>query len=160
AVGSDGGHALAVVGLAVELHQRWLGVERIDLARRAVHEQEDNVLGLGSEVRLLFRAEDAVAAEKIEEGQPGEAAADLPEELAPRPATGRRVGDEARRRHLCFLKRNPRSRTALSYHQIIEVVDADAVDHASLLLAVFIPLDLTGQPHRLTAEELLAAFVV
>ena len=37
---------LPLIGLAVVLRERRLGVERIDLARRAVHEQEDAVLGL------------------------------------------------------------------------------------------------------------------
>ena len=42
-------------GLAVRaLHAR-LVVERVDLARPAVHEQEDDALGLGREMRLLGR---------------------------------------------------------------------------------------------------------
>src|SRR5262249_49744944 len=41
--------------LAVELRQRRLGVEGIDVRRAAVHEQPDDAPGGGGEVRLLRR---------------------------------------------------------------------------------------------------------
>ena len=42
---------LPVIGGAVELGEGRLGVERVDLARSAVHEQEDGVLRLRGEMR-------------------------------------------------------------------------------------------------------------
>ena len=94
--------------------ERRLGVERIDLAGRAVHEQEDGVLGLGREVRRLgreqvrrpvagarprraWRAKKPSRDEQVDQGQAGEPAADLPEELAAGAAAGGRVRDVAGR---------------------------------------------------------------
>ena len=44
--------------LAVVLFERRLGIERVDLARAADHEQEDDRLRLGREVRRLRRPAD------------------------------------------------------------------------------------------------------
>ena len=84
--------------LAVEIVELRLVVERVDLARAAVHEQEDDALGLRSEVRRLRRervrrsrgdigsprglAEEAVAGEQVGQAQRGEPRAGLPEEFA------------------------------------------------------------------------------
>ena len=50
AVGADGG--VALVRGAVQPRERRLGIERIDLAGGAVHEQEDRVLGTSRQMRL------------------------------------------------------------------------------------------------------------
>ena len=95
------------------LLKRRLGVERVDLAGSAVHEQEDHVLGprremgrLGRhQIRLRFvepdpRARFALPAptrekprsrQEVDQAQAGKAAADLPEKLAG--ATGRTASD-------------------------------------------------------------------
>lgn len=56
-VGSNDG--VALVGRVVELGEGRFVVERIDLARRAVHEQKDGVLGFGFEVRRFGAEESA-----------------------------------------------------------------------------------------------------
>ena len=49
------GSTFIVIGLPCYFVQARLGVERVDLRRAAVHEQEDDGLGLRGEVRLLRR---------------------------------------------------------------------------------------------------------
>ena len=88
---------LVEVRLAVVLVERRLGVEQVHLAGAAVHEQMDDRLGLGREVRRarlevdrrirrLFRGEDGggaeVAAEQVGQGRPGDAAGHPVEETA------------------------------------------------------------------------------
>jgi len=87
----------AVVRSTVEPAERRLGIESIDVTGTAIHEQEDDVLGPGSEMRLFFGArgwaasfgvsaalvcpaKKAIAGEQVDEDQPGESAADLPKE--------------------------------------------------------------------------------
>jgi hypothetical protein len=73
---------VALVGLPVVFGESRLRVERIDLARRAVHEEEDAVLRLRREVRGEGRGvrgegfgggewggEETVAAKEIDEGE-------------------------------------------------------------------------------------------
>src|SRR5688572_12637997 len=79
--------------LAVERVELRLVVERVDLARAAIHEQEDDGLRARREVRRLRReraltavaidgAEEAVAREQVDEADRSEPRAGLPEELA------------------------------------------------------------------------------
>src|SRR5262249_12597793 len=94
AVGAD--LHLAVVAFAVVLFERRFGVERIDLARRTVHEQEDAVLRLG---RLLSGAdggtEEPLATEQIHERQRRKPAPHFPQEAPPRIAAGGRIRKES-----------------------------------------------------------------
>ena len=84
--------------LAVQLVQLRLVVERIDLAGTAVHEQEDDALGLRRQRRLLrseriaelrhalggagLLGEEVVQREQAGQREAGEAGAGFPEELA------------------------------------------------------------------------------
>src|SRR5262249_10785960 len=80
------------------LLQRRLRVERVDLRGAAVHHQEDAGLGLGGDVRLLRgeRPGRGVGPEvrhqaEAGQGDAGEPAAHLPEELAPGQAARERA---------------------------------------------------------------------
>ena len=77
--------------LAVELLERRLRVERVDLARPADHEQEDDRLRLRREVRRLRRERiDALAAASARDGS-SDASAIEPKPCAARTRTSRRV---------------------------------------------------------------------
>ena len=51
-IGTDRDRAIDV-GLAVEAIEGGFGIERVDVRRSSIHEQEDDVLGLGLEVRTI-----------------------------------------------------------------------------------------------------------
>src|SRR5436309_14426015 len=53
AIGAD--RRIALVWRVVELREGRLVIERVDVTRSAVHKEEDGVLGLGREMRLLRR---------------------------------------------------------------------------------------------------------
>src|SRR5262249_13614886 len=85
---------VALVRCAVEFLQGGLRIERIYLARRAVHKQEDAVLRLGWKVRC-FRSqrrsrrsrsglEKSARGQQIDKGQSCEPAACLPQEFTAR----------------------------------------------------------------------------
>src|SRR5437879_3544529 len=64
----------------VVLRQRRLGIKGVDVARRAVHEQKNGMLGLGWKVRRFGRKRITagrvrIALEQINQGQAGEPAA-------------------------------------------------------------------------------------
>ena len=90
------------VGLAMVFRECRLGIEGIDLAWPAVHEEEDGMFRPGGKARRPraqrraggFRSEEARARHQIDERQPGEPATGLPEEFAPRPSAWREVGSE------------------------------------------------------------------
>ena len=76
-------------GLAGVLGEQRLGVERVDVRRPAVHEQVDDVLGLGREVRRVRQQRIAAGrggclccAEQVAEGQCAEAHAAALKQLA------------------------------------------------------------------------------
>src|SRR5690606_16223375 len=91
-------------GLAVHAGHGGLVVEAVDMAWPAIHEQEDDALGLGLEVRLLGRqrvgkgclaalltggslaAEETVVGKKPRQSDRGKPGSGLPEELATRTA--------------------------------------------------------------------------
>ena len=75
--------------LAVPLLELGLGVEEIDLAGAALHEHEDDVLGLGREVRLARRQRilldgggAAIALQHLRERDGADAAGAIAEEFA------------------------------------------------------------------------------
>ena len=107
AVGADR-FRIALVGCAVKAGQRRLGIEGIDLAGRAVHEQEDDCLALAAKCGCVARAdshksamlgegaacprcEKSIAREQIDQRQSGKTSAHLPEELAAGASAGSRV---------------------------------------------------------------------
>src|SRR5262249_9083491 len=92
---SEGAH---VNGLSVEAIHIGFVVERIDLARPAIHEEKDDAFGLGGKVplpdgqriggaRRWLIGEEAILRKQPRECKTGEAGASFPEELAPGTAT-------------------------------------------------------------------------
>ena len=76
--------------LAVPLLQLRLGIEEIDLAGTALHEHEDDVLGLGREVRLAWRERiqlgrggAAFACQQLRQRDGADAARAIAEEIPP-----------------------------------------------------------------------------
>ena len=98
----------ALVGSPVKTGQSRLGIEGVHLAGSSVHEEKHGMLGLGREMRRLGGqqgtgpwevvrsgrgpGEEAVATQKVGEGQACEAAPHLPQELPP--AAGGGVGNK------------------------------------------------------------------
>src|SRR4051812_18769626 len=86
-VGADG--RVAAVRPVMPAREGRLVIERIDLAGRTVHEQEDAVLGLGTHSRRtgsgrrlgLRRADIAVARQEIDQRQSRKAGANLLEKI-------------------------------------------------------------------------------
>src|SRR5262245_66363366 len=94
-----------------------LWIERIDLARRTVHKQEHDMLGLRREVRCSRRErtsriqrlrggrghlKEPSARKQIDQRQPREPAANLPEKFTASAPAGRGVANEARMAHRSF----------------------------------------------------------
>ena len=107
-VGADFGFPL--IRLSVPLGQCRLGIERVYLARPAVHEEKDAMFGFGGEMgslwsqrmeytrglgRRLRARKEAVPREPVDECQAGKAATDLPQKLPPSASTRRWVGNES-----------------------------------------------------------------
>jgi len=115
AVRPDLSPGVGLVRRTIEFLELGLGIERIDLAGAAIHEEKDRPFRSRREMRLLrgqeitcvstrrWRAvrasragKEPVARQEIDQGQPGKPAADLPQKLAPGVTTGGQIGNESR----------------------------------------------------------------
>ena len=94
---------LSLVRLSVALVELRLGIERIDLTGRAVHEQKDAVLGFGRKVGMGLGffcgagrgGEVSILSKKVEKWKRNEPGAGLPQETTARLAAGGGIRNDA-----------------------------------------------------------------